>query len=382
MRTLKQLFLLALIFFCLFLVWLKFLREIPPEDVVLREVFGADSIELEHISQNEFQGIYSLDRARCTGFKKVSYRGYDHYYMGSGATLSIPNSGDKPRYKIIEKMSANDSERWTRKVKLEIIDTSEDEVMAVREIWLTDGGSAIGFEGLGGYKGDIAAKFARKVLSPPQIQWSSTCTTAYPGTEVEVDISEFDFVIDEEELFSKTTNCSDISIMTFQNLLDIRVSSPHWAYKTRNHPDHVYCTDDEVFVFHRIFWDELYIDWIDSSGILKGQYVVRYSDPLVTSDLKYEHIDEVRFLENTLEITQIQISPSMKNGASYSGKAVKSVFSIDIENSQGRNDWCDGVGEQYSYSSKSKECNEVSPPNPMESLNKPKHSDGLKAAGV
>lgn len=382
MRILKKLFFLTLIFFVLVFLWLKLFRETPPEDIVYRKVFNVDTIELEHVSESEFQGIYSWERARCTGFNKVNFQNYDHYYMGSGATLSIPESGSKPVYKVVEKMVAHESEKWPRKIILEIIDTSKGDVLSVREVWQNDTRfRTIGFEGTDGYKGDIAARFVRKVLNPPQSQWSSTCTTKYPTTDFEVSISEVDFTIDKARLFSKTTNCSDISIESFQ-VLDTRVSSPDWIYKPRSHPDHVYCIDSEVFIFHSILWDDLYIDWLDISGTLKGQYKVNNRNPLVTADLTYDYIDTVRLSGNILEVIQIQINPNIKVGENYKGLAVKSFFRIDINNSQGRSNWCDGKGEQYTYSGKNKECKRIEPPNPVKSLNKLNHSDGANASGV
>jgi len=353
----------------------------PPEDIVYREVFDVESIRLEHVSEKEFQGIYSLERARCTGFKKVNYQNYDHYYMGSGATLSIPESGRNPLYTVVEKMTVNESDKWPRKVILEIIDTSKGDLLGIREVWINDN-RAIGFEGASGYKGDIAARFVRRVLNPPQEQWSSTCTTKYPDTDFEVSISEVYFTINEKRLFSKTTNCSKISIESFQNMYDIRVNSPLWTYKTKSHPDHVYCIDNEVFIFHSIFWNELYIDWLDTEGVLKGQYEVRNPNELVTAELKYDYIDSVRLSDNILEVVQLQINPNIKSTESYSGLAVKSVFSIDINSSQGRNDWCNGKGEQYAYFAKDKECNRKVAPNPAKILNKSKHPDGASAAGV
>ncbi|NVK22302.1 MAG: hypothetical protein HWD86_07265 [Kangiellaceae bacterium] len=381
MRILIKLLLLSLIFFSLDFVRVKFFNEAPPEDVVYREVFNVEAIGLEHASEKNFQGIYSLERARCTGFNKVNYQNYDHYYMGSGATLSIPEIESKPVYKVVEKVAANKSDQWPRKIILKIIDTSKGDVLGVREVWQNDI-RTIGFEGASGYKGDIAARFVRKVLNPPQLQWSSTCTTKYPTTNFEVSVSEVDFTIDKTRLFSKTTNCSGISIESFQRMLDIRVNSPNWIYKTQSHPGHVYCLDNEVFIFHSIFWDELYIDWLDTSGILKGQYKVNNRNQLVTADLKYDYIDAVKLSDNILEVTQIQVNPSIKVDEKYKGMAIKSFFRININNSQGRNNWCDGKGEQYTYFGKNKECKRIAPPNPVKNLNKSKHSDSVNGTGV
>lgn len=381
MRVLKNLLLMVLLISGGLSAWIMFFKDIPVEDTVYREAFDVESINLNHSPEGEWQGIYSLQRARCTGFKKVNYQSYDHYYMGSGATLSVPESERKPMYSVVERISDNDSEKWPNKVVLEIIDEPSGEILGSREVWKNDS-RTIGFEGTSGYKGDISARFVRKVLNPPQQQWSSTCTTKYPRTDFEVSISEIDFTITKDKLFSKVSICADISIDSYQHRLDIRVTTPHWVYKTKSHPSHVYCIGSEVFIFHSIFWNELYVDWLDSSGTLKGQYKVKNSDPLVTADLKYDYIDFVELTDNILKVTQIQINPNIKANEIYSGSAVKSVFTIDVKKSQGRNDWCDGAGEKYTYFAEGKECNRVAPPNPMKSLNKSKHSDGLNAAGV
>ncbi len=362
----NKLFLVALFPLSALSIWFHPFQ--PNQDVVYLEAFDVDNVTLEHFPEREWKGIYSWEYARCTGFKKVNYQNYDHYYMGSGATLSIPESESKPRFKVTERLIDADSENWPEKVILEVSDTTKEQILGKREVWKNKS-RLLGFEGTRGWKGEIAARFVRKILNPKQKKWSSTCTLTYPRTKFEVSNSEVEFTIDKKRLFSKSTNCDGISIDlydSYQRQFGIRVIAPRWMYKTKQDPDLIYCIGDDIFVFSGISSrKKLYVDWLGTSGILKGQYkVTNYHGELATMDRKQKYIDAVEITDNILEITQIQIGHKIEADNKYSGSAVKSIFKINVTDSQGRNDWCENEGEKYTYFGKERPCHNVSPPNP------------------
>jgi hypothetical protein len=352
-------------------------EDLREKNTIYKEVYNIDAISLSHSTKF---GNLSYGWARCSGFKQIRYNGYDHYYMGSGATLSIVGSESQPQISVIENVITTNVSEWVEKLELKIIDTSNGEIIAKREVWQTE--DRLERYGKIGYpSGKVAARFVHDTLKPRQ-NFSNSCVKRYPKTVYESEVSEIDLEINKSILFSRSTNCSDISIQRYEHRLDVRVVAPEWTYQTKSHPNHVYCNNDEIFVFHSVFWDELYIDWLDKSGVLKGQYEIRNKNDIVTADLKYDYIDSVILSDDTLKVVQSQISPSIKAGEDYKGKAVQSVFKINLLESEGRNHWCKKTGETNKYSINDKSCVNIPPPNPIKSLNKSNHSDSKSAAGV
>jgi hypothetical protein len=329
----------------------------PPIDKIYSTRQGINEITLVQ-KPEDINGKFSLSRAICSVFTKVNYMNESFYYLGSGASISIPNKSGYSRYIATEVISPNDSTRWPQKNVLSIVDSSNNELLGRREIWYRGSFDRDHYSERG-YLGSVSASFVKKILNPDYNAGVTGCQVDYPRTVFSTKEVKLERKIAVDHFINKNKTCSNMERKSYPSKHHSpRASFANWTYKPHRFIDEVYCSNNSVFIFSEgtLFDRNLLVDWLSIKGKLLGQFEIKYEK----EDYQYRFFS---ILSATVDGNKIYIQRLMTNTSKrgeFISDGVISHITIDINKSEKRTKWCKNIGEVRNYS-----CAEfVEAPNP------------------
>jgi hypothetical protein len=219
--------------------------------------------------------VMGLGYARWVNFERVVYNGETYEQVGSGATV-IRREAQPTRYLVKERLRVKPTLfEELRFATVTIEDVQSASVLAKKEWRCNHVECRISSDDSGGWPGQYAALFVRKVLNENMEIGGPAGTKPYPKTVAQVHPLTPSTPRSIEQLQSRAFGCSKhISVFVRKDINQMVVSDGTWTYVPAHLTHQVHCLPSGLFIVSSTFPNDVFLDWVSYSGELMGQFHV------------------------------------------------------------------------------------------------------------